>query len=344
LRDFLLNVAVPHATLFGGMVAYGELAIGLGVLLGLLLRPAAVFGLLINLVFFLSADWRIFPYFYGSDIVFIFCWLTLLIAGPANQVLPALDTWLVRRLVERATAQNQPRLVTFCEVFFGVKVGSGEPSELQTQQSGQLGAARQAQSGRQQAGKGSQKSGSMYRAWQLEQAQQQARRNFIWGTLTGGGVMLALAWVVQALHLLPGSDSTSQAAQDGSSALATPTSGDVAPTNSPTPSSPGPGGTIAKISDVPTNSSFSFTLPSSNDPGVLVHLNNGQFVAYDAVCTHAGCTVDYDPSSQQLICPCHGAAFDPSKSAEVINGPAQFPLATVKIAVDQNAGTVSLGQ
>jgi thiosulfate dehydrogenase (quinone) large subunit len=67
----------PHAALFGGLVAYGELAIGLGVLLGLFLRPAALFGLLINLVFFLPADWRIFPYFYGSDSVFLYCWLEL---------------------------------------------------------------------------------------------------------------------------------------------------------------------------------------------------------------------------------------------------------------------------
>src|SRR5215469_632042 len=62
LHGFLANVAAPHALLFGALVAYGELAIGLGVLLGLLLRVASLFGLLINLVFFLSADWHVFPY------------------------------------------------------------------------------------------------------------------------------------------------------------------------------------------------------------------------------------------------------------------------------------------
>ena len=109
LHDFLLNVALPHAALFGALVAYGELAIGLGVLLGLLLRPATFFGLLLNLVFFLSADWRVYPYFYGSDLVYLFGWLTLLLAGPANQVVPALDTWLALRLVARAEPRQQPR-------------------------------------------------------------------------------------------------------------------------------------------------------------------------------------------------------------------------------------------
>ncbi|MBV9230739.1 MAG: DoxX family membrane protein, partial [Chloroflexi bacterium] len=83
LHSMLIQL-VPHAIFFGAVVACGEIAIGLGTLLGLLFRPAAFFGLLINLLFFLSATWHVYPYFYGSDIVFIFCWLTLLIANPAS--------------------------------------------------------------------------------------------------------------------------------------------------------------------------------------------------------------------------------------------------------------------
>jgi thiosulfate dehydrogenase (quinone) large subunit len=343
LHGFLINVGAPHAMLFGALVALGELAIGLGVLLGFLLRPASLFGLLINLLFFLSADWHIFPYFYGSDIIFVFGWLTLLLAGPANQVLPALDTWIVIFLVERAATQNQLRRARVCEVLFGVKVGPAEYLQEQVQQTRQQTASapatsRNAQPGQRQQAQ--QQSTSRYKAWQLQQARQQGRRNFIWGALTGGAVMLALAWVASTLHLLPGSANASDT-NPGSSTLPQDT---PAPGVTPTPSNPGTSGTIAKISDVPTNSSFSFTLPSSGDPGILIHLNNGQFVAYDAACTHAGCPVDYDPSSQELICPCHGATFDPSQSAAVINGPAQTPLISVKIKVDQNAGTVSLSQ
>jgi Rieske Fe-S protein len=76
--------------------------------------------------------------------------------------------------------------------------------------------------------------------------------------------------------------------------------------------------------------------------GILIHLNNGQFVAFDATCTHVGCPLDYDPSSGQPVCPCHGAAF--TKSAEIINGPAQTPLASVSIKVNQNSDTISLSQ
>src|SRR5215469_58326 len=47
IGGFLHHVIVPHALLFGGLIAWGELAIGLGVLVGLLVRPAAFFGALL---------------------------------------------------------------------------------------------------------------------------------------------------------------------------------------------------------------------------------------------------------------------------------------------------------
>lgn len=327
LHGFLTNVAVPHAALFGGLVAYGELAIGLGVLLGFFLRPAAFFGLLINLTFFLSADWHVFPYFYGSDIVYLFCWLTLLLAGPTNQIMPALDTRLAIWLVERAEPAAQPRRVVLCTWLLGVPIGLEAAPVSQSVQSGQRGPGQQ--QSRQQA--------SRYKAWQLEQARQQGRRNFLWGMLGGGAAMLALTWLAETFHLLPGSITD---ASDPGGTQVTPAPGSPLAGTTPTPASAN--GVIAQISSVPTNSSTTFTLPTNGDPGILVHLTTGQFVAFDATCTHAGCPVDYDPSSQQLVCPCHGAAFDPAHAAAVINGPAQTPLTSVPIAVDQQAGTIVL--
>ncbi|HEU5374944.1 MAG TPA: TQO small subunit DoxD, partial [Ktedonobacteraceae bacterium] len=273
LRTFLQQIAVPHATLFGGLVAYGELAIGLGVLLGFFLRPAAFFGLLINLTFFLSADWRVFPYFYGSDIVFLFCWLTLLLAGPANQALPSVDAWVVAQWLDHSAEEQLPWRTKLCTWVFGVTIHP--PSALASVPSTP-------------SQKGAQQSASRFRAWQLEQARQQGRRNFVWGTLTGGATMLVLAWLNGALRLLPSSQASASDAVAPTPG-ATPTlSGSITPTS---------GSVITQISAVPVNSAFSFTLPTNGDPGILVHLANGQFVAYDATCTHAGCPVNYDPSS-----------------------------------------------
>src|SRR3989440_10688206 len=116
LHDILIRI-VPHAAFFGSLVAYGEIAIGLGTLLGLLFRPAAFFGILINLLFFLSATWHVYPYFYGSDIVFIFCWLTLLISGPVNTGLPSLDQWFVQRVLSEEQRREYAAAIAF---FLGI--------------------------------------------------------------------------------------------------------------------------------------------------------------------------------------------------------------------------------
>jgi thiosulfate dehydrogenase (quinone) large subunit len=52
------------------------------------------------------------------------------------------------------------------------------------------------------------------------------------------------------------------------------------------------------------------------------------------VCTHAGCTVEYDPQSKLLVCPCHGAEYDPTHDAQVVAGPAPSPLTKLLITID----------
>lgn len=95
IHDFLLGVVAPNAVTFGYFVAIGESLIGLAVLFGFLFRFAAFAGLLLNLTFFLSATWNAFPFYFGSDIVFAMCWLTLLLTGP--QLGQSIDGVLVRR-------------------------------------------------------------------------------------------------------------------------------------------------------------------------------------------------------------------------------------------------------
>jgi len=61
-----------------------------------------------------------------------------------------------------------------------------------------------------------------------------------------------------------------------------------------------------------------------------VHLEDGDFVAFSAVCTHQQCTVAY--RGGQLACPCHGSIFD-ATNGEVVNPPAPQPLTEIPIEV-----------
>ncbi len=106
-----------------------------------------------------------------------------------------------------------------------------------------------------------------------------------------------------------------------------------------------PAGTtfLGNVKVLPLNSAGRYTDPASGDPALLVHLPDGRFVAYDAVCTHNGCTVDYDPSQRQLVCPCHGAAFDPAQGAQVLAGPAPQPLAALQVRIDARGNAYAKG-
>ena len=340
LHDFLLHIVVPHAMLFGFMVAYGEIAIGLGVLIGLLFRPAAFFGMLLSLIFFLSVTWHVYPYFYGADIVFIFCWLTLLLNGPLNTGLPTVDEFLALNLLPPTSAEQQKGLAGIVDVILGTTLRSSEEPAPPIDTPATTVKGSQQRNAQQRA--------AQQRRQNAAQRTREMRRSFLQGSLLGGGVVFGLGAVILAYRALFFSNDTSTSTQsqsssnnggtgngsDGTGGATTPTSATAQPGSS--------GGTIAQVKSVSANSSTTFTIPSSGDPGILIHLNNGQFVAYDALCTHAGCQVDYDPSQQLIVCPCHGAEFDPAKAASVVAGPAPTPLSTVAISVDSATGAITL--
>jgi hypothetical protein len=68
-------------------------------------------------------------------------------------------------------------------------------------------------------------------------------------------------------------------------------------------------------------------------PAVLFKTKIGTY-AYSAVCTHEGCTVQYNSASKNLQCGCHGAVFDPANDAKVLSGPTNTPLAKIKVATE----------
>jgi len=320
IHGLLVNFAEPHAKFFGLVIIFGEIAIGLGTLFGFLFRPATFFGALLSLLFFLSASFHVYPYFYGADIVFTFAWLTLMFYGPLNTGLPTLDEILTLRLIQAAPVQYQQRVALLANIIVGI----GRPH---TQDVGNVVASQTPQ--------------QFPRKQQSRQnilaQQRQTRRTFLWGSLVGGATALGVVALGYAFRIMRGSD---EATTGGGVSAATPVATNAAGTA--TSSTPAAGSTIAQVSAVPKNSTMQFTIPSTGDPGVLVHLNNDQFVAFDALCTHAGCQVSYNASSQLLECPCHGAAFDPAKNAEVVSPPAPSALTGVTIHVDSATGAISL--
>jgi len=75
--------AIAHAgVLVAVIIALAEVAVGIGTLLGLLGRLAALGGMSLSLSFFLTISYSTSPYYYGSDIVFLFAWTPLLLGGP----------------------------------------------------------------------------------------------------------------------------------------------------------------------------------------------------------------------------------------------------------------------
>ncbi|GLV53769.1 hypothetical protein KDH_06200 [Dictyobacter sp. S3.2.2.5] len=86
----------------------------------------------------------------------------------------------------------------------------------------------------------------------------------------------------------------------------------------------------------PKNTARTFIDPNTRLESILIHLPNGQLVAYNRACTHQGVLVSYDALTHQLVCPRHNSHFDPQKTGKVLNGPATKPLKAVTIHVQSN--------
>lgn len=109
------------------------------------------------------------------------------------------------------------------------------------------------------------------------------------------------------------------------------------PTTPPT-MTPTPTGTAIGSTTQATNSAVSFTNPADGQASWLVHMSNGNFVAVEGACTHAGVAVKYNASLGQFTCPAHGAIFNADGTNP--QSPATRPLPPVHITVNAN-GTIT---
>ena len=86
-----------------------------------------------------------------------------------------------------------------------------------------------------------------------------------------------------------------------------------------------------------------FNYPTRNDPAVLLRSSDGEYRAYSRRCSHAGCSVDLDPPSRCLKCPCHQGTFD-ARMGYVMFGPPRRPLDEIVLQVRAGGCVWALGK
>ena len=83
------------------------------------------------------------------------------------------------------------------------------------------------------------------------------------------------------------------------------------------------------VGELKPNSAKTFRFGSH--PALLVRLTNGEYRSMSAVCTHLGCTVQYQPETEQVWCPCHNGRYD--LTGRKIQGPPPRALLTYDVKV-----------
>src|ERR1019366_10342452 len=86
-----------YSTAIGIVIAISEVAVGIGMALGLWTRIAAVGGMVISFSLFLTISFHDSPWYTGPDLVYFFMFMPLVIAGAGG-------IWSIDALIARRTA------------------------------------------------------------------------------------------------------------------------------------------------------------------------------------------------------------------------------------------------
>jgi thiosulfate dehydrogenase (quinone) large subunit len=316
----LLGHLLRFSTPLGLIIALGELAVGLGTVLGVFSRVAAFGGAVISLSLFLTVSWATSPYYTGADIAFLFAWTPLIVAGSGGVL--SVDAWIADRVrAERGAGPATPVAVPFalvqrmCGQFEAgrCKGMRGAPCE-----SGPCPFLRNVADALPEAERGD-----------------LTRRELLLGAAAAGTTGIAglvAAGMAAGIGRAIGGAKPPPAAVSLSPTKSTTTTAAAGGSTSTTAAAKTPPGTaIGPAKDVPVGSWAAFTDPKTHLPSLVIQLDAGRFVAYDAVCPHEGCTVAYVPSESIIACPCHGSEFNPD-TGSVIQGPAPHGLGRLRIA------------
>jgi len=318
----LLGHLVSLSTPIGILIALAEVAIGLGTLLGLWTRIAAAGGLLLSLTLFLTVSYHSSPYYTGADIVFVFAWLPLIIAG-AGGVL-SLDAVIAAHTRDTGLGGPPPVVPVPFDVVQRV-CGNYQDGRC---------AARAMHACRPEGCPFllAQRTPVAPARGAIDRRQAMTRTAAV--GLLGAGAAVGLSRAIGGAKL-PASAATGPSL--GPSAPTTTASKSTTPTTAgpktpTTTHSVPPGKPIGEASRVPVGGAVNFTDPKSGDPAIVLRRSQGTFVAFDAVCPHAGCTVGFFRQANLIVCPCHGSEFNPDNGG-LVRGPAPHGLTTIPVAV-----------
>ncbi|MEK7091554.1 MAG: DoxX family membrane protein [Patescibacteria group bacterium] len=99
---FLQNIVLPNANLWSHFIAYGELLVGLGLILGCLTGIAAFFGLFMNLNYLLAGTISSNPILLTLSVGLVLAWRVAGYWGVDRYLMPILGTpWRPGRLFHR---------------------------------------------------------------------------------------------------------------------------------------------------------------------------------------------------------------------------------------------------
>lgn len=89
--------------------------------------------------------------------------------------------------------------------------------------------------------------------------------------------------------------------------------------------------TIGKTDAIPSEGLARFEAAGTT---LAVARVNGEYYAFDDVCTHAQCSLaEGELDGPEVVCSCHGGTFDVT-SGEVLDGPPPEPVTTYRVRVD----------